>query len=290
MQNNQHIQFFRTNTKNKKKMNPSLFAMMGISIDTPPKDMKVFVDTYRQHTRKLTWLYPRITQLLEEYKQDSKPLSTREKELLDLFQGSLERYKITITKMDLINLAGSAWITDQVMDMHMMDLASKYDGVTYCSVFYYPELVKHVNEKTITALTKGEWGTYDFSKPLILIPLNYNNIHWALGVIRPEQALIQVFDSFLITETIRQNKAQSFFTTIQSFFKGRRMYKGVNWSLDIGSHGPLQNNQNDCGVFVIKIAEALMKGRDIQDANIIPMLMPTYRKRIASNLVSFENK
>lgn len=253
---------------------PSLYLIAAVPVDTAPEKVFNLVMPFLVATEQIQWMQTRARNLLEFYLRDAEPLSPEQKRKIQNFAVPFTRHKITIDKPLIMGLMGTAWLNDEIIDVYLMDLLVDRDDVTYCSVLF---LYQIANKLTPTR--------YDFTRDLIIVPINYGNNHWALGVIYPNKSLMQVYDSCNVSPSERKQNADNFAETMISVFASRNIHKSIRWNVQPIYNSPTQTNSYDCGVFMVKIAEALIRGREVQDANIIQSLMPIYRQKMAYDLV-----
>ncbi|KAJ3911980.1 hypothetical protein F5877DRAFT_93682 [Lentinula edodes] len=100
---------------------------------------------------------------------------------------------------------------------------------------------------------KGHLATWTkkvdlFSKDIILVPINHNNVHWSAATVNFRQKRIESYDSYLNAEH-QLKKGEPF------DFTGRRDHSP--------EYMPQQTNLNDCGVFTCQSLEGLSRDEEI---------------------------
>lgn len=120
-----------------------------------------------------------------------------------------------------------------------------------------------------------------FSIQIALMPINLNNSHWVLAVLRPNEKTIGLYDSM-------GGRNEEACTVLRNF---ANEVTGHDWSFVTVSASdgiqvitlPRQHNGCDCGVFVCKAAEAISLGAPLFFSQSD---MPHVRRRIVLELLN----
>ncbi|VFQ70636.1 unnamed protein product [Cuscuta campestris] len=123
--------------------------------------------------------------------------------------------------------------------------------------------------------------------------------HWTLLVLDITQKVIRTYDSSL-RRSDSKKKLQQFMTSLQMFLPKLMDKLGVyeGWeegpigdgvlAIEGGSCCPQQNDGSSCGMFVVKMAEFLMMGRDVRDMDDAEVA--AYRKKMTTELLAYSGK
>ncbi|XP_059915902.1 sentrin-specific protease 5-like isoform X2 [Gadus macrocephalus] len=183
--------------------------------------------------------------------------------------------KHSLMMEDLATLAHQNWINDQVINMYgELIMESTDNKVHFLNSFFHHQL----EMKGYEGVRRWTKQVDLFSKQLLLVPVHLE-VHWSLVAVDPEHRSIRLYDSeftalpevtlgilkYLISEA--KEKSQELFQT--------------GWVVSANQETPQQNNENDCGVFVLEYCKrlALRKPLDFSQKEI-----PHIRKRIYKEL------
>ncbi|XP_037530961.1 ubiquitin-like-specific protease 1C [Nematolebias whitei] len=169
------------------------------------------------------------------------------------FRVNYKRHVLTMD--DLGTLYGQNWLNDQVMNMYG-DLVMDYvpDKVHFFNSFFYDKL----RTKGYEGVKRWTKNVEIFQKDLLLIPIHLE-VHWSLVSVDISRRTITYFDSqrtlnrrcpkhifkYLQAEAIKKDK-QDFLTGWKGLFK-----------MNVGR----QNNDSDCGAFVLQYCKCLALGQ-----------------------------
>lgn len=172
-----------------------------------------------------------------------------------LAKGFRVNYKRHVLTMDdLGTLYGQNWLNDQVMNMYgdlVMD--SVPEKVHFFNSFFYDKL----RTKGYEGVKRWTKNVDIFQKDLLLIPIHLE-VHWSLVSVDISRREITYFDSqrtlnrrcpkhifkYLQAEAIKKDQPD-FLTGWKGFFK-----------MNVGR----QNNDSDCGAFVLQYCKCLAHG------------------------------
>ncbi|RVE60234.1 hypothetical protein OJAV_G00178730 [Oryzias javanicus] len=169
------------------------------------------------------------------------------------FRVNYKRHVLTMD--DLGTLYGQNWLNDQVMNMYgdlVMD--SVPDKVHFFNSFFYDKL----RTKGYEGVKRWTKNVDIFQKDLLLIPIHLE-VHWSLVSVDIQRRAITYFDSqrtlnrrcpkhifkYLQAEAVKKNQ-QDFLSGWKGFFK-----------MNVGR----QNNDSDCGAFVLQYCKCLALGQ-----------------------------
>ncbi|XP_078792820.1 sentrin-specific protease 3b isoform X2 [Oryzias latipes] len=169
------------------------------------------------------------------------------------FRVNYKRHVLTMD--DLGTLYGQNWLNDQVMNMYgdlVMD--SVPDKVHFFNSFFYDKL----RTKGYEGVKRWTKNVDIFQKDLLLIPIHLE-VHWSLVSVDIQHRAITYFDSqrtlnrrcpkhifkYLQAEAVKKNQ-QDFLSGWKGFFK-----------MNVGR----QNNDSDCGAFVLQYCKCLALGQ-----------------------------
>jgi len=151
-----------------------------------------------------------------------------------------------------------------------VDIASKKSKrgapplqVHYFNTFFWPKLQQGYVKSNLKKWTKK---VDLFTKDLILIPINHNQMHWSAAVINFRDKRIESYDSM---DPDNVNK-EFLFRLLRSYLQDEhKEKKGRNFDLsewkDYGrTNTPRQENGNDCGVFTMNFLESVARDSDFQ--------------------------
>ncbi|KAI1903333.1 hypothetical protein AGOR_G00026120 [Albula goreensis] len=169
------------------------------------------------------------------------------------FRVNYKRHVLTMD--DLSTLYGQNWLNDQVMNMYgdlVMD--SVPEKVHFFNSFFYDKL----RTKGYDGVKRWTKNVDIFQKELLLIPIHLE-VHWSLVCVDVPRRAITYFDSqrtlnrrcpkhiakYLQAEAVKKEK-KDFLTGWKGFFK-----------MNVAR----QNNDSDCGAFVLQYCKCLALGQ-----------------------------
>ncbi|XP_078389932.1 uncharacterized protein LOC144671774 [Cetorhinus maximus] len=189
------------------------------------------------------------------------------------FRVTYKRHVLTMD--DLSTLYGQNWLNDQVMNMYgdlVMDTVP--DKVHFFNSFFYDKL----RTKGYDGVKRWTKNVDIFNKDLLLIPIHLE-VHWSLISVDVREKTITYFDSqrtlnrrcpkhigkYLQAEAIKKNR-QDFYDDWKGYFK-----------MNVAR----QNNDSDCGAFVLQFCKCLALG---QPFSFTQQDMPKLRRQIYKEL------
>lgn len=173
-----------------------------------------------------------------------------------LAKGFRVNYKRHVLTMDdLGTLYGQNWLNDQVMNMYgdlVMD--SVPEKVHFFNSFFYDKL----RTKGYEGVKRWTKNVDIFQKELLLIPIHLE-VHWSLISVNISRRAITYFDSQM-TLNRRCPKHIVKYLQAEAIKKNRRDFlygwKGL-FKMNVGR----QNNDSDCGAFVLQYCKCLALGQ-----------------------------
>ena len=121
-----------------------------------------------------------------------------------------------------------------------------------------------------------------FACRLLLVPLNFGNSHWALGVIVMATKRIEVWDS--INGGGNEEAARTLLHWLGDEFKNKNppgaSFDADEWDVDgrPSSPAPQQENYSDCGCFMLANVDFFLLGHV---PNFLQTFIPHFRRHIA---------
>ncbi|KAM3589953.1 uncharacterized protein V6R79_000527 [Siganus canaliculatus] len=210
--------------------------------DIVEKLQDIFSESFSQPQRKTV-----IQHLIQSFQRSSGSA------LAKTFRINYKRHVLTMD--DLGTLYGQNWLNDQVMNMYgdlVMDCVP--EKVHFFNSFFYDKL----RTKGYEGVKRWTKNVDIFQKDLLLIPIHLE-VHWSLVSVDIPRRAITYFDSqrtlnrrcpkhifkYLQAEAIKKDQ-QDFLTGWKGFFK-----------MNVGR----QNNDSDCGAFVLQYCKCLALGQ-----------------------------
>uniref|UniRef100_A0A7N6AVI3 Ubiquitin-like protease family profile domain-containing protein n=1 Tax=Anabas testudineus TaxID=64144 RepID=A0A7N6AVI3_ANATE len=210
--------------------------------DVGEKLQDIFSESFSQPHRKAV-----VQHLIQSFQRSSGSA------LAKTFRVNYKRHVLTMD--DLGTLYGQNWLNDQVMNMYgdlVMD--SVPEKVHFFNSFFYDKL----RTKGYEGVKRWTKNVDIFQKDLLLIPIHLE-VHWSLVSVDIPRRAITYFDSqrtlnrrcpkhifkYLQAEAIKKDQ-QNFLTGWKGFFK-----------MNVGR----QNNDSDCGAFVLQYCKCLALGQ-----------------------------
>uniref|UniRef100_A0A8C7CRZ1 SUMO specific peptidase 3b n=1 Tax=Oncorhynchus kisutch TaxID=8019 RepID=A0A8C7CRZ1_ONCKI len=210
--------------------------------DVVEKLQDIFNDNFSQPHRKAV-----VQHLIQSYQRSSGTAMVRG------FRVNYKRHVLTMD--DLSTLYGQNWLNDQVMNMYgdlVMD--SVPEKVHFFNSFFYDKL----RTKGYDGVKRWTKNVDIFQKDLLLIPIHLE-VHWSLVSVDIPRRAITYFDSqrtlnrrcpkhiakYLQAEAVKKDQ-RDFLTGWKGYFK-----------MNVGR----QNNDSDCGAFVLQYCKTLALGQ-----------------------------
>lgn len=172
------------------------------------------------------------------------------------------------------------WLGDIIIDSYLEFLCLKsteYQLLKSADMVWHSTAIQNFLSSTDPArsnpTTKAELGLNAGKR--VLIPVNVGGDHWILSVADLKTGVVEIYDS------IEGNGADKTMTLIQlrTLLRWCSSFQGA-WSI-IEKRCSQQNNGNDCGVWVLANATALIQGSKVMPANV-----DNHRRVIAMNILA----
>lgn len=210
--------------------------------DIVEKLQDIFSESFSQPHRKAV-----VQHLIQSFQRSSGS------SLAKTFRVNYKRHVLTMD--DLGTLYGQNWLNDQIMNMYgdlVMD--SVPEKVHFFNSFFYDKL----RTKGYDGVKRWTKNVDIFQKDLLLIPIHLE-VHWSLVSVDIPRRAITYFDSqrtlnrrcpkhifkYLQAEAIKKDQ-KNFLSGWKGFFK-----------MNVGR----QNNDSDCGAFVLQYCKCLALGQ-----------------------------
>ncbi|XP_055012571.1 sentrin-specific protease 3-like [Boleophthalmus pectinirostris] len=230
--------------------------------DVTEKLQSVFSESFSQPHRKAV-----VQHLMQSFQRSSGSA------LAKGFKVNYKRHVLTMD--DLGTLYGQNWLNDQIMNMYgdlVMD--SVPEKVHFFNSFFYDKL----RTKGYEGVKRWTKNVDIFKKELLLIPIHLE-VHWSLVSVDITRRAITYFDS---QRTLNRRCPKHIFKYLQAeaIKKDRRDFldgwKGF-FKMNVGR----QNNDSDCGAFVLQYCKCLAMGEPFTFGQLD---MPRLRRQMYKEL------
>uniref|UniRef100_UPI00398EB191 uncharacterized protein n=1 Tax=Pristiophorus japonicus TaxID=55135 RepID=UPI00398EB191 len=189
------------------------------------------------------------------------------------FRVTYKRHVLTMD--DLSTLYGQNWLNDQVMNMYgdlVMDTVP--NKVHFFNSFFYDKL----RTKGYDGVKRWTKNVDIFNKDLLLIPIHLE-VHWSLISVDVREKTITYFDSQR-TLNRRCPKHIGKYLQAEAIKKNRHDFSD-DWKGYFKMNVARQNNDSDCGAFVLQFCKCLALG---QPYSFTQQDMPKLRRQIYKEL------
>jgi len=199
-----------------------------------------------------------------------------------------------MTRGDIATLAPLSWLNDEVINGFvelLRDYARQAEGageplpkVHICNTLFYTKLAESPKYEysNVRRWTLGRSAVDLFSRDLVIVPINQGNSHWTLGLINLRQKRFEFIDSMHGSDGGRLAVLRRF---LEDEHKDKKCapldlsdWQDVIYTI---ADTPHQTNGFDCGMFMSRAAEHLVRGVMVdftQDD------MPDFRRRMILEL------
>ncbi|GAU99265.1 hypothetical protein RvY_10293 [Ramazzottius varieornatus] len=203
-----------------------------------------------------------------------------------------EAFRVKMTRKDFATLKGLNWLNDEIANFFLemiMDRSTRrqdFPKVHAFNTFFYTQLMN----RGYASLKRWTKKIDLFSFDLILVPVHLSS-HWCLAVIDLKKKQMRYYDSL-------GHKNEQCFRLLRTYLEEEKKDKGSNhphWSnisldweewdfISVAEEEdiPQQKNMCDCGVFMLKFADFVSRGKNI-DFN--QEHMPYFRRRICYEIL-----
>ncbi|KIK71293.1 hypothetical protein GYMLUDRAFT_325663 [Collybiopsis luxurians FD-317 M1] len=213
--------------------------------------------------------------------------------------GLISKYaKEQVSNADMVRLRPGNWLNDEVINFYgAMILGrsedskenSKENGVNgvastkknkvlnvhYFSTFFWQKLERDGYEKG--RLAKWTKKIDLFSKDVVLIPVNHDNMHWTAAAINFRQKRIESYDSMMLDRSMVFKRLRDYLDA-EHRNKKKTPFDFTGWEDYVLEDTPLQENGFDCGVFTCQFLESLSRGEET--FNFTQSDIPYLRRRM----------
>ncbi|XP_067412250.1 sentrin-specific protease 3 [Emydura macquarii macquarii] len=218
-------------------------SLIPVSTDEVVEKLEdIFQEEFSTPQRKGT-----VQQLIQSYQRMPGNAMVRG------FRVNYKRHVLTMD--DLQTLYGPNWLNDQVMNMYgdlVMDTVP--EKVHFFNSFFYDKL----RTKGYEGVKRWTKNVDIFNKELLLIPIHLE-VHWSLVSVDVRQKSITYFDSQR-TLNRRCPKHICRYLQAEADKKDRPDFRD-GWKGSFKMNVARQNNDSDCGAFVLQYCKFLALGR-----------------------------
>jgi len=217
-------------------------------------------------------------------------------EMMDSTDTCLSYKNESISAKGFLSLSDQTWVTDDVVNFYCKLLTDRDTKLVksqlhkkpsiFLSSFFYSLLEKNLDAKNYLARKEKNLKINMFEADKVYIPININNIHWLMVVIMMKAEVIEAYDS---KEKLYKNEKHEALQQILNFVgsKYEDTYNSTlpsSWRLNHGKRTiPRQNNDNDCGAFMLSFLDMNSVGDDL---NFTQGNISKFRKRIQWSLIT----
>jgi sentrin-specific protease 1 len=183
---------------------------------------------------------------------------------------------VQVTKQDLRSLHGQRWLNDEVITAYMRLIE---DRSTLGARLQVHTISSHITSKLVSrgyrSLTSNRRRTDIFNYDLVVFPFHINESHWTVAIVYNRDHSIQYYDS---TGGYSVAHMQGVLSYLQGEHLSLRGTTAPGYTCVRRNDIPMQDNNNDCGVFACLFVEfASRAARPRFDSSVIPQ----YREKIA---------
>ncbi|XP_016421501.1 sentrin-specific protease 5-like [Sinocyclocheilus rhinocerous] len=238
-------------------------SLIPVHSDDVVEELKgIFNEDFSQPHRKVM-----VQHLIQSYQRSAGTAMVKG------FRVNYKRHVLTMD--DLSTLYGQNWLNDQVMNMYgdlVMD--SVPEKVHFFNSFFYDKL----RTKGYDGVKRWTKNVDIFQKDLLLIPIHLE-VHWSLISVDIKQRSITYFDS---QRTLNRRCPKHIFKYLQAeaMIKEKRDFL-TGWKGFFKMNVGRQNNDSDCGAFVLQYCKCLALG---QPFSISQQDMPKLRRLMYKEL------
>ena len=202
----------------------------------------------------------------------------------------VERFKIAMTVKKIVCLENGEWLNDEVMNFYLKLIQERSDkagcmNIHIHNTFFFSKLTE--NDSYQYGNVRRWTRKIDlFEKDVVIIPVNYENIHWALAVAYMKSKHLVVLDS-------RKNSSRCMSTLkcLRKYFLDEYLDKKKikdpkgeeSWSFVSIKSIPRQKNNYDCGVFTCVYALCVASGIGL---NFSQQDIPLFRKHMCLSILN----
>jgi sentrin-specific protease 1 len=194
--------------------------------------------------------------------------------------------KYNIFKQDLLALIRGEWLNDEMIMGYLslvgLRCPAQKKKIHLFNTFFYTTLKQHGFPR-VRRWLKRPASSFD----LILIPINFGNLHWALATVEYPGPQITMYDSSKNSRSGREvmGLIEKY---LESEFLEHSESSTVNSALQVTkvqAKCPQQLDGRSCGVFTVAFATSKMLDWEISEKQFSQPLQSKFRQRMAYELI-----
>ncbi|XP_064648411.1 uncharacterized protein LOC135500714 [Lineus longissimus] len=230
--------------------------------------------------------------LNEEEEEEEAQLAVLTSEMEDEIDNALrpypenetlsEGFRMTIKRLDMVTLAGLNWLNDEIINFYLSLVAERgqldnYPSVHTFNTFFFPKLMSQGHNGLKRWTRKVDVFSFDF----IIVPVHLG-MHWCLAIVDFRNKQIRYYDSMGGNNNAGLAAIRKYLED-ESMDKRKVAYPTTDWELINVKGIPQQMNGSDCGMFLCKYAEYIVRDADITFSQED---MPYFRRRMVWEIVN----
>jgi hypothetical protein len=183
------------------------------------------------------------------------------------------------------------WLNDNVINYYLQMLQEKFQPVSsklHIFTTFFMEKLSPTKDSTkvsqfkyseISRWTHNPRRTINlFQKEIVIIPINYHNVHWTVAIIYPSKRTVLYLDSM----NNSNRKAHDYLNIIQRYLAKEAIVTNTvlnisTWSFQCPTV-PMQSNGHDCGVYLLMFSHLI--AHELPIDSITPQDIPILRQSI----------
>ncbi|CAA9994328.1 unnamed protein product, partial [Nesidiocoris tenuis] len=238
---------------------------------TKPKYNKEIIKTV-DHELKTAQIIPRHHNTKEKIhlsnirrpKKFSESVINAWDDTLDRSEVLTKKFGLNITREDLLTLRESNWLNDKIINFYMelIDQRSRQNHKLPTTFSFNTFLYVSLKAGGYSRVKNYTRKTDLFEKDIVFIPI-FKAAHWRLITIYIKLQKIEYLDSLGKDGTDILEDIKNYLTEEHNHKKGTPL-DTTNWKFTQRTDIPLQQNNDDCGVFVCQYAKSLGSSEEIQ--------------------------
>ncbi|KAG7099478.1 hypothetical protein E1B28_001326 [Marasmius oreades] len=225
-----------------------------------------------------------------------KSLSPEDEAQVNAFlkkRGAISKYaREQVSDQDIVRLRPASWLNDEIINFYGAMILGRSESYKddkenkgssgkpldayYFTTFFWTKLEKEGYERG--RLAKWTKKVDIFSKDMILIPVNHNNMHWTGAAINFRRKRIESYDSMNTMDRSRVFKHLRTYLDSEHRNKKKTPFDFSEWNDYTSEDTPQQENGYDCGVFTCQFLESLSRGEET--FNFTQSDVPYLRRRM----------
>ena len=192
-----------------------------------------------------------------------------------------------VSRLKVRCLAPNRWLNDEVVNFFMGLFQARAAAATRpalrCHFFttqWYAKLTETDNGYDFEKVRRWSRGADIFAKDLVFFPIHADGIHWTLAIVNFHDKRLEYFNSLPGGDGGRLALVRRYMKD-EHLSKKKSSWDEAGWTAHVWRAGvdtPIQNNGDDCGVFVCKTAELYAQNARLDFGQPD---MPYFRRRMA---------